>query len=111
MPTETGHEDAVEHPVGQQPREARDQGRAGDPTAVHAAVRAGERAMDEFLAIVGDLVGTQHARRFAALLLASAHGITDLQVSGHLSVDKWHVSVEDLVPTLVSVIDSQVRSE
>lgn len=82
---------------------------AGDPAAVQAAVQAAERAMDEFLAIVADLVGAQHARRFAALLLSSAHGITDLEVSGHLSADKWHTTSEELVSTLVSMIDRQAR--
>ena len=81
----------------------------GDPAAIHAATRAGERAQDEFLAIVGDLVGEQHAPRFAALLLTSAHGITDMEVSGHLSPEKWHVTAEELVSTLVSMIDRQAR--
>jgi AcrR family transcriptional regulator len=83
---------------------------AGDPAAIHATVQAGERAMDEFLAIVGDLVGAQHARRFAALLLTSAHGITDMEVSGHLTEDKWHITTDELVSTLVSMIDMQARS-
>jgi hypothetical protein len=64
--------------------------------------------MDEFLAIVGDLVGAQHARRLAALLLTSAHGITDIAVNGHLSADKWHVTAEELVSTLVSMMDMRV---
>ncbi|WP_186762921.1 TetR/AcrR family transcriptional regulator [Lentzea tibetensis] len=84
---------------------------AGDPAAIHAATQAGERAQDEFLAIVGDLVGGQHAQRFAALLLTSAHGITDMEVNGHLSADKWRVTAEELVSTLVSMIDKQARSE
>ncbi|MBW4719397.1 TetR/AcrR family transcriptional regulator [Saccharothrix obliqua] len=83
----------------------------GDPVAVEAAVRAGERAMDEFLTVVGDLVGAPHVRRFAALLLAGAHGITDLEVNGHLSPDKWHVTTEELVSTLVSVIEVRTRNE
>jgi hypothetical protein len=80
----------------------------GDPAAIDAAVQAADRAMDEFLAIVGDLVGAQHAQRFAALLLTSAHGITDMEVSGHLSADKWHVTAEELVSTLVSMIAAGV---
>jgi AcrR family transcriptional regulator len=83
----------------------------GDPAAIHAAVQAGERAQDEFLVIVGDLVGAQHARRFAALLLTSAHGITDMEVNGHLSADKWHITAEELVSILVSMIDRQARGE
>jgi AcrR family transcriptional regulator len=83
---------------------------AGDPTAIHAATQAAERAQDEFLAIVGDLVGAQHTRHFAALLLTSAHGITDMQVNGHLSADKWHTTAEELVSTLVSMVDRQAHS-
>jgi AcrR family transcriptional regulator len=84
---------------------------AGDSVAVHAATQAGERAQDEFLAIVGDLVGPQHAQRFGALLLTSAHGITDMEVNGHFSTDKWHVSAEELVSTLVAMVDRQARSQ
>ncbi|WP_432072261.1 TetR/AcrR family transcriptional regulator [Streptomyces wuyuanensis] len=83
---------------------------AGDPAAIHAATQAGERAQDEFLAIVGDLVGARHTSRYAALLLTSVHGITDMEVSGHLSADKWHITAEELVSTLVSMIDRQTRS-
>ncbi|WP_116204821.1 TetR/AcrR family transcriptional regulator [Amycolatopsis circi] len=81
----------------------------GAAAVIDAAVQAGDRAMDEFLAIVGDLVGPEHARRFAALLLTSAHGITDMEVSGHLSAEKWQVTAEELVSTLVSMIDRQAR--
>ncbi|MBL1120518.1 TetR/AcrR family transcriptional regulator [Streptomyces sp. 110] len=80
---------------------------AGDPAAIHAA----ERTQDEFLAIVGDLVGEKHARRFAALLLTSTHGMTGMEASGHLPAEKWHVSAEELVSTLVSMIGNQTRSE
>ncbi|MFJ3926378.1 TetR/AcrR family transcriptional regulator [Streptomyces sp. NPDC090022] len=83
---------------------------AGDPAAIHAATQAGDRAQDEFLAIVGDLVGAQHTSRYAALLLTSVHGITDMEVSGHLAADKWHITAEELVSTLVSMIDRQTRS-
>ncbi|MGW0196160.1 TetR/AcrR family transcriptional regulator [Nonomuraea sp. NPDC003201] len=83
----------------------------GDPAAVHAATQAADRAMNQFLAIVGDLVGAQHARGFAALLLTSAHGITDMEVSGHLSADKWHITAEELLSTLVSMIDRQACSD
>ncbi|MDH2387278.1 TetR/AcrR family transcriptional regulator [Streptomyces sp. HNM0663] len=83
---------------------------AGDPAAIHAATQAGDRAQDEFFAIVGDLVGAQHTSRYAALLLTSVHGITDMEVSGHLSADKWHITAEELVSTLVSMIDRQTRS-
>jgi len=35
--------------------------------------------------------------------LASAHGITGLDLSGHLDLDKWHTNAEELVDTLISV--------
>ncbi|MEU8872532.1 hypothetical protein AB0D24_15435 [Streptomyces javensis] len=50
----------------------------GDPAAIHAA----ERTQDELLAIVGDLAGEQHARRFAALLLTSTHDMTGMEDPG-----------------------------
>jgi AcrR family transcriptional regulator len=79
----------------------------GDQAAIHTAIQAADRAMDEFLAVVSDLVGTQHARRYGALLLTSAHGMTDMELSGHLSTEKWHVTAEELVATLVAMIDRQ----
>lgn len=63
----------------------------GEPAVVEAAVTAAERTQDEFLAIVGDLVGVERALRVGALLLASVHGITDMEVDGHLGEDKWQV--------------------
>lgn len=84
---------------------------AGDAAAIQAADQAADRAMAEFLAIVGDLVGPRHVRRYAALLLTTAHGITDLAVNGHLSATKWQVTVPELVSTLVAMIERQARDE
>ncbi|MBN6033877.1 TetR/AcrR family transcriptional regulator [Amycolatopsis sp. 195334CR] len=80
---------------------------AGAPAAVQAATEAADRAMDEFLAIVGGVVGGEHTQRYAALLLSSAHGITDLEVNGHLAAHKWAVTPEDLVGTLIAMIGHQ----
>lgn len=80
---------------------------AGDTSVIRASMQAAERAQDEYLAIVGDLVGAPQANRFAALLLTSAHGITDMEVNGHLSADKWHLTAEELVSMLVSMVDRQ----
>jgi AcrR family transcriptional regulator len=74
---------------------------AGDPTE---AIRAAERAQDLFLNIVGRITGSRRARRYGALLLTSAHGITGLDLSGHLDLDKWHTNAEELVDTLISVL-------
>ncbi len=74
---------------------------SGDPTAV---VRAAGRAQDLFLDLVGRVVGPQRARRYGALLLTSAHGITGLELSGHLVGDKWQTNAEELVDTIISLL-------
>jgi len=74
---------------------------AGDPTA---AIRVAERAQDLFLNMVGRVTGPQRASRYGALLLTSAHGITGLDLSGHMDLDKWHTNAEELVDTLISVL-------
>lgn len=72
----------------------------GDPDA---AVRAATRAQDEFLAIVAPVVGPTDARRYGALLLTSAHGIAGMELSGHLTKEKWQATPEDIVDTLVDL--------
>ncbi len=74
---------------------------AGDPTA---AIQVAERAQDLFLNMVGRVTGPQRASRYGALLLTSAHGITGLDLSGHMDLDKWHTNAEELVDTLISVL-------
>ena len=74
---------------------------AGDPVA---AVRAAERVQDLFLRIVAGRVGPNHARQYGGLLLTSVHGITDLELSGHLIWDKWHSTPEDLVELLICLL-------
>jgi AcrR family transcriptional regulator len=74
---------------------------AGDPTE---AMQVAERAQDLFLDIVGRITGPQRARRYGALILTSAHGITGLDLSGHMDLDKWHTNAEELVDTLISVL-------
>jgi AcrR family transcriptional regulator len=74
---------------------------AGDPTE---AIRVAERAQELFLDVVGRLTGPRRARRYGALLLTSAHGITGLDLSGHLDLDKWHTSAEELVDTIISLL-------
>jgi AcrR family transcriptional regulator len=72
-----------------------------DPTA---AVRAAERTWDLFLDIVGRVVGPEQARRYGALLLTNAHGIAGLESSGHLVWDKWHITAEELIEMIVSLL-------
>src|ERR1700742_17790 len=74
---------------------------AGDPTA---AMQVAERAQDLFLDIVGRITGPERAPRYGALILTSAHGITGLDLSGHMDLDKWHTNAEELVDTLISLL-------
>lgn len=74
---------------------------SGDPTA---ARQAAERTQGLFLDMVGRLTGRERASRYGAVLLTSAHGITGLDLSGHLDLDKWHTSAEELVDTLISLL-------
>jgi hypothetical protein len=73
----------------------------GDPTA---AVRAAERTRDLFLEIVAGVVGPHQVRQYGGLLLTSAHGITGLELSGHLAWDKWNSTAEDLVDLLIGLL-------
>ncbi|MET7679980.1 TetR/AcrR family transcriptional regulator [Streptomyces sp. NPDC005423] len=81
-------------------------GPAGDPAA---ADRAAGRFQDEFLAVVTPLVGEQNAGRYGALLLAGAHGIAGMEFSGHLAPDTWHTTADELVDTLVRVVEDGER--
>jgi AcrR family transcriptional regulator len=74
---------------------------SADPAAV---VRAASRTQDLFLEIVTRAVGPHQARQYAGLLLTSAHGVTSLELSGHLIQDKWHATAEDLVELLISLL-------
>jgi AcrR family transcriptional regulator len=74
---------------------------AGDPVA---AIRAAERTQNLFLDIVGRITGPRCAPRYGALLLTTAHGITGLDLSGHMDLDKWHTTAEELVDTVISVL-------
>jgi AcrR family transcriptional regulator len=75
-----------------------------DPGAV---VRAASRAQDEFLSIVAAVTGETDARHYGALLLTSAHGIAGMELSGHLTREKWGTTAEDLIATLVAMTASQ----
>ncbi|WP_375384266.1 TetR/AcrR family transcriptional regulator [uncultured Microbacterium sp.] len=78
----------------------------GDPEAAAAA----SRLQDAFLAIVADLVGEEDVLRYGALLMSSAHGIAGLEVSGQLGKEKWGVSGEQVVRTLVDAIRSNLQN-
>jgi len=54
--------------------------------------------------IVAALVGEPKAGHYGALLLASAYGIADMELSGHLAADTWHTTADELVDTLVRIV-------
>lgn len=68
-----------------------------DPTAA-------DRTWDLFLDIVGRVVGPELAGRYGALLLTNAHGIASFESTGHLVWDKWQVTAEELIDTIVSLL-------
>ncbi len=68
-----------------------------------AGARAASRAQEEFLSIVAAVVGEADARHYGALLFSSAHGIAELEISGHLTEERW-TTTEDLLATLVVMI-------
>jgi AcrR family transcriptional regulator len=81
---------------------------AGDPAAV---VRAAQRMCDEFLAIVAEVVGEQHAQRYAAILLTGVHGAAGLESSGLLHTDKWHTTADELVDALLAMVADAERRD
>ena len=72
-------------------------------SAPGAGARAALGALDEFLAIVAELVGVTEAPHVGALLFSGAHGIAELEISGHLTEDKWRTTAESLIATLVAM--------
>ncbi|MFI6287460.1 TetR/AcrR family transcriptional regulator [Streptomyces sp. NPDC051018] len=80
----------------------------GDPATDRA--RAAGRFQAEFLAIVADLVGERNAGHYGALLLTGAHGIADMELTGHLHRDSLNATSDELVDTLVRLVtDTRVR--
>ncbi|OBS00673.1 transcriptional regulator [Mycobacterium gordonae] len=77
---------------------------ATPPADLMAAAQAGERTQRLFLDLVGRITGAKEARRYGALLLASAHGVTGLDLSGHLDLNKWHTDAEELVDTMIGML-------
>ncbi|MEV1292467.1 TetR/AcrR family transcriptional regulator [Pseudonocardia sp. NPDC049635] len=74
------------------------------PASTPDAAEAASRVEDLFLAVVADVVGRSSAPRYAALLMASAHGIAGMENSGHLPKESWQVGVDQLVRMLVESI-------
>jgi hypothetical protein len=78
-----------------------------DPTA---AVQAAAHTHDLFLQILAGIVGPDQARPYGALLTTTAHGIASMEVSGHLSWEKWHATAESLVDLQISLLPHTGRS-
>lgn len=74
---------------------------SGDPVE---AARAVARSQDLFLELVARVVGAAQARRYGALLFTAAHGVTDMELSGHLVGDKWQATAEDLVELQIGML-------
>ncbi|MDT5076084.1 MAG: hypothetical protein QOJ80_721, partial [Mycobacterium sp.] len=62
-----------------------------------------------FLAIVAEVVGEQHAQRYAAILLTGVHGAAGLESSGLLHTDKWHTTADELVDALLAMVAEAER--
>ena len=71
-------------------------------------IEATTRAQNEFLRIVGSVVGDEHAHVYGALLLTSAHGIASMEASGHLSPQMWRATPTEVVSALVDLVAERV---
>ena len=80
--------------------------RTGDAAA---AVEAATLAQDVFLPIVGRIVGHQDAPAVAGLLMATTHGVADLELSGHLAPGKWGTDGDGIIELLVQIIRDRDR--
>ena len=75
-----------------------------DPTT---AILAAERTWDLFIEIVARVVGPEQARRYGPLLLTNAHGIAGFESSGHLIEDKWHITADELIDTIITLLPNE----
>lgn len=76
------------------------------PTAEHPeAVAAVSRTHDQFLTIVGEVVGDPgRAGPIGALLMTSVQGIVAMENSGQLTPEKWHTTGDELLRMLIERI-------
>jgi AcrR family transcriptional regulator len=72
-----------------------------DPTA---AIRAAERTHSQFVQMVTDVVGPKQSAKFAALLFTAMHGIIGLELSGHLTREKWKTDADALLDLAIGVL-------
>jgi AcrR family transcriptional regulator len=74
---------------------------SADPSAV---VRAAQSMCDEFLAIVGAVVGEERATQYAGILLTGVHGAAGLETTGLLHTDKWQTTADELTEGLLEIV-------
>lgn len=73
------------------------------------AIDAASRAQNEFLRIVGAVVGDEQAHLYGAMLLTSAHGIASMNASGHLSSEMWQTTPTEITAALVGLVAGDRR--
>ncbi|RMB79469.1 TetR/AcrR family transcriptional regulator [Streptomyces shenzhenensis] len=66
------------------------------------AIAAVSRTHDQFLSIVTEAIGDPgRARPVGAMLLTSVHGIIGMENGGHLDIEKWHVTGDQLLEMII----------
>ena len=73
-------------------------------TEPEIAIEAAARAQNEFLRIVGGVVGREHVHLYGAMPLTSVHGIASMSGSGHLSPQMWQTTPQDLSDALIDLV-------
>lgn len=61
----------------------------------------GARSQEALRALAARVVPGDDAGAFAGLLMASAHGVADLEVSGYLTEEKWNASGDAMIGLLI----------
>ncbi|MGX5682472.1 TetR/AcrR family transcriptional regulator [Schumannella luteola] len=74
-----------------------------------ALLGAASETQDAFLDIVADVVGSADARRSAALLMASTHGVASMEANGQLDGEKWGTSAPELVDELIDLVGDRAN--
>lgn len=102
----------VTSPDGTSPDGTAPDGTAPDAARGAVPARSGAQALmaeasaaqDAFLVLVERVVGAERARPTTGLLLAAAHGVVDLDVSGNLPPGKWDADADALLDLLVRTV-------
>ncbi|WNV87414.1 TetR/AcrR family transcriptional regulator [Umezawaea sp. Da 62-37] len=78
----------------------------GSPSNASAdAIAAVSRTHDQFLGIVSGVIGDpDRVKPTGALLMTSVHGMIGMENAGHLGVDKWQVTGDQLLRQLIGMI-------